>query len=139
MKRTLAIISGAMIATALFVGACGDDDPSEEDATAAFCSDLDALGVALDAYADLTVNSTIDEVEDAQQDVSDAYDAVLESAGDVAEARVDDLETAYEDLAASVDDVSGEDTVGDAITDIAAKAVAVGAARADLATSANCS
>jgi hypothetical protein len=52
---------------------------------------------------------------------------------------VDDLEAAYDDLASAVDDVSGEDTVGEAITTIAAQANAVEAARADLFSAANCS
>jgi hypothetical protein len=138
MKRTLAVIGGVMLATAVFIGACGDDDPSEEEASADYCSDLAALGTALDAYGDLTVDSTIDEVEDAQQEVSDAYDAVLESLADVAEAQVDELEAAYDDLAASVNDVSGGDTVGEAITDIAANAAAVNQARQSLGESVDC-
>lgn len=126
-----------MIATAIAVSACGDDT-SEEDATAAFCSDLDALGDTLDAYADLTVDSTIDEVEDAQADVADDYEAVQDSSADVAAAGLHNLATAYEELAASVDDVSGEDTVGEAYTGIASWALAVVSARSDVAESVNC-
>ena len=44
VKKTFAVILGAMIGTALVLGACSDDDPSEEEATSAYCSDLAALG-----------------------------------------------------------------------------------------------
>jgi hypothetical protein len=126
-----------MAGAALVLGAC-DDDPSEEEATTAYCDDLSALGDALNVYADLGVDSTIDDVEQAQDDVADAYEAVQDSAADVADARLDDLEGAYDSLASSVDDISGEDTVGEAITTIASQANAVEAARADLVSSANC-
>jgi hypothetical protein len=118
--------------------ACSDDDPSEEEATSALCSDLDDLQTALAAYADLTVDSTIEEVEDAQEQVADAYNAVIDSSADVAEARVEDLEASFGELAASVDDVSGEDTVGEAITSIASQALAVEAARASLDNAVSC-
>jgi hypothetical protein len=138
VKKTLVSVMILMAGAALVFGAC-DDDESEEEATTGYCDDLAALGTALDAYADLSVDSTIDEVEEAQEDVADAYQAVQDSAADVADARLDDLESAYDDLASSVDDISGEDTVGEAITTIATQANAVEAARADLVSSANCS
>jgi hypothetical protein len=139
VKKTLILVIGLMVGMTVAITACSDDDPSEEEATTAYCSDLTALGAALNAYADLSVSSTIDEVEEAQDNVTDAYDEVLSSAEDVADARVDDLEAAYDDLASAVDDVSGEDTVGEAITTIAAQANAVETARADLFSSAGCS
>jgi hypothetical protein len=126
-----------MIGTALVLGACSDDE-TEEEATSSYCSDLAALGTALNAYGDLNASSTIDEVEQAQEDVADAYQAVQDSAADVADARLDDLEAAYDELAASVNDISGDDTVGEAITNIATQANAVEAARADLFSSADC-
>lgn len=138
MKKTLLIAIGVMVGVALLLGACSDDS-SEEEATTAYCSDLAALGDALGAYADLGVSSTIDEVEQAQEDVADAYEEVQDSGADVTDARLDDLEAAYDDLASSVNDISGEDTVGEAITTIAAQANAVDAARADLVSAANCS
>jgi hypothetical protein len=137
VKKTLLVTISVMAGAALVLGACSDD-PSEEEAAAAYCSDLDALGDSLGAYADLGVDSTIDEVEEAQEDVADAYEAVQDSGADVAEARLDDLEAAYDELASSVNDISGEDTVGEAITNIATEANAVEAARADLVSSAGC-
>jgi hypothetical protein len=129
-----------MVSAPIALAACNDDDdPSTEDATAAFCSDLADLVTALNAQADLTADSTIEELEDAQDAVTDAYDAVVDSAGDVEEARTDDLESAYDDLAASVDDVSGEDTVGEAITSIHTQVQAVADAQRDLLSAANCS
>jgi hypothetical protein len=139
VKKTLLLALSLIAAGSLALVACSDDDdPSSEEATTAFCSDLTELGTALSAYGDLTVDSTIEEVEDAQADVADAYNAVIDSAGDVTEARVDDLESAFDDLASSVDDISGEDTVGEAITTIATQAEAVEDARADLVSSAGC-
>jgi hypothetical protein len=136
--KTLARIAATLAISALSIAAfaaCDDDeDPetAEGDASAAFCSDLTELGTALAAMGDLTVDSTIEDVEAAQDDVTSAYDDVIESAGDVADARVDGLEAAYDDLASAVDDVSGEDTVGEAITDVAAASEAVEDERASL-------
>ena len=138
MIKAAFLVIGLMTVVGVALTAC-DDDPSEEEASSAFCSDLDALGDALDAYGDLDAQSTIDEVEEAQEDVASAYEDVLDSGADVTDARLDDLESAFDDLDASVDDVSGEDTVGEAITSIAANAQAVEAARADVRSAVNCS
>ena len=143
MNRSRLFAGVGLVLMAMTLGwvfsACDDDDDeTPEDATAALCTDLAELGNALGAYGDLTVDSTIEEVEDAQDEVAGAYDAVIESAGDVADARVDELETAYEELANSVDDVSGDDTVGEAITGIATQAAEVEVARASLDNAVNC-
>lgn len=138
MRKVFAVAAGLMVLSTVFMAACSDDEPSEEEATSSYCSDLEALSDALAAYADLGVDSTIDEVEAAQEDVSDAFAAVQESSSDVVDARLDDLESAYDDLASQVNDISGEDTVGEAITSIAAAAQQVEAARADLVSSADC-
>ena len=157
MKRGFALLSALMIATAIAVSACDDDDDVDDaldhtstevsdiiDDTQAEvfttapaepappCSDLDALGDALGLYDDLTVDSTIDEVEDAQAAVADAFEAVRDSRRD-GTAGFNNMETAYEELAAAVDDVSGDGTVGEAYANIASWARAVGFARGDIA------
>jgi hypothetical protein len=143
-KSARRVITGVVSAIALLVlslvalSACSDDEPSEEEATSAYCGDLNDLESALGAYADLSVNSTIDEVNEAQEGVEDAYADVQASAEDVADARIDDLESAYEDLANSAAEISGEDTVGEAYTTLATNAQAVDAARENLSSSANC-
>ena len=142
MKRSRLFGGVGLVLMAMTLGwvfsACSDDDETPEDATATLCTDLAELGNALGAYGDLTVDSTVEDVEDAQDEVAGAYDDVIESAGDVADARVDELEASYEELASAVDDVSGEDTVGEAVTGIAAQAAEVEAARASLDNSVNC-
>jgi hypothetical protein len=130
----LAIAALAVIA----LTACSDDEPSETEAVSAFCSDLDELGSAIEGYSDLTVNSTLDDVESAEEDVQEAFDAVLASADDVADARVDDLEAAYNELLNAGDDISGDDTIGEAATTLITQAAAVADARDDLADSVSC-
>ena len=145
MKRGFALLSALMIATGIAVSGCDDGgDDFNDNATVALwpttaptepvppCSDLDALGDALGAYDDLTVDSTIDEVEDAQAAVADAFEAVRDSRRD-GTAGFNNMETAYEELAAAVDDVSGDGTVGEAYANIASWARAVRFARGDIA------
>jgi hypothetical protein len=141
VKRTLKIF-GALAAASLAVVAlagCSDDEPSEAEATAALCSDLDELDSALGAYADLNVNSTFDDVEDAEEDVQEAFEAVEASAEDVADARIDDLEAAYDELLEAADDIASDDTIGEAATTLVTQAQSVNAARQGLADSVNCS
>jgi hypothetical protein len=130
---------GVLLFALVGLSACDSGDPSEEEATEDFCESLDELNAALGQYAALDVNSTIDDVDEAQASVTEAYEDVQSAAQDLAEARVDDLEAAYDALADEASDISGDDTIGEAYSALASQAQQVEAARADLASSANCS
>ena len=140
-RRIVLSIFGALAIGAIGIGFAGcsdDDEPSEADATTAFCADLSEYGASLAALGDLSATSTIDEVEAAQEDIESAHADLQDSAEGIAEARLDDLDAAYDDLISALNDVSGGDTLGEASTTIAASTQAVEAARADLNDAVSC-
>jgi peptidoglycan hydrolase-like protein with peptidoglycan-binding domain len=72
-----------LLATALVVSACGDDDPPDVDAAQQqFCTDVQEYVEALDTYGGLfaDVELTVGEVRSAAEDLDPAREAVVASA-----------------------------------------------------------
>lgn len=116
------------VGVALLVGggvvACGgDDEPSPE---AQYCEALDGLEASI---AELTAldpaTASIDQIDEARDDIQSSLEDVDAAAEDVSAERVDDLDAAYEDLEGAVDDVSSDETVPEALEQIAPQVQAV--------------
>jgi exonuclease VII large subunit len=121
--------------------ACGDDDDSASSPTSAtttLCADLDKLDSAVRELQSINQSSTVDELQQAQDDVSAAVDDVKSSAEKVANTRVDDLETAGANLNNTVSSLEGEQTIGSAQSEISAAVAGVSSARDQLNDAANC-
>ena len=142
--RTKWILIAVAIVVALFAlgaAACSDDDDDPEttvEGEAQLCSDLAELDTALNAYADIDLDSTKAELETAQQDVDNAFNAVAGSIGTVAGLRVDDLETAVRAMDQAVSDIPDDATIDEGLTSIGDEAAAVDAALQGLFSGAGC-
>lgn len=130
MRRIWLLMGVGLIAAMLAVAAvaCDDDGPSEEEAMAQLCSDLTQLEAADAAFDNLGADSTIDEIEAANDAYNDALNNVVSSAGDVAEVRAQPIEDAYASLDQAIDDISGDATVVEALSSIGDELAAVDAA-----------
>jgi ABC-type transporter Mla subunit MlaD len=97
-------------------GCGGDDDPSAEEAQAAFCDDLNELQASIDNFEQTRndPNATIEDLENARDEVNDELQAVDDTADDVADANVDDLDSAYDALNQAVDDIGDDTTMAEA-------------------------
>jgi hypothetical protein len=144
----------------LGVVACSDDDePSAPDATGGgqstgaatgatgggqgggdteLCQSIDELENAVGDVTDLDSSSTIDEAKEAKDGVSQALTAVKDAAGAVVAAVVSALETAFNAVSATIDDLQGDDTIGDAATDLANQSGVVEDAVNSVKSAVNC-
>ena len=142
--RTKWLFIAIAIVIALFAigaAACSDDDDDPEttvEGEAQLCADLTGLGGALNAYADIDLDSTKAELEAAQQNVNNAFDAVVGSIGTVADLRVDDLQTAVQAMDQAVSDVPDDSTIADGLASLAEEAAAVDGALQGLLSGAGC-
>lgn len=129
MHRLLFVsLSILMLAAFGFAVACDEDEPSEEEARAAFCGDLEQLDVAVSTLLELSAQSTVGEVRAARDGVSDAVDDVKSSGSDVSEADTTDLEQAYDDLNDTVQNIQDDQTVQEVLDSVSASAQNVAAA-----------
>ena len=130
---------GLLIAIVAVVSyACGDDEPSEAEAVAQLCADLNTLQSADAAFDNIGADSTVDELDDAKAVYSDALDDVVSSAQDVADVRTQDIEDAYDDLDQAISDISGDATIVEGLASIEPQLAAVDAAYASAFSSLDC-
>jgi hypothetical protein len=116
MKRYLliaAILALAVLPTFASTGC--EDEPTEAEANEQFCDSAGDLIAALRNLRDLDRNSTVEEFQDARDQVATSYDAMIQAAADVAEVRLDELAEARDDLQAAIDDVPEDAMLGEAL------------------------
>jgi hypothetical protein len=118
--------------------ACGDDEPSAEEAQSNLCDDLDGLRSSLASLSDLSIDSSISDFEDARAEVGDAVEEVVDSAGEVAEANADELQSASDDLRDAVDDIDEDTSLRDAATELQDEFSTVVAEQDELRSDVNC-
>jgi hypothetical protein len=137
-RTTLAFALTLVLAAPLALIACSDDEPTEEEAIAALCGDLQDLRTAAGQFDTLSGGSTIAEVQDARDDVTAALDDVESSAGDVSSASVDELQAAVDSLDTAVEGISDDQTVDEAVAQLQGDIQAVATAGENLFTTLNC-
>jgi hypothetical protein len=90
-------------------GACGDDEPSEEEARAEVCREADELRSDLQAVTDVNLRDvSVSDVEDAVGVVVDDVDGLADAAASVAGEAMDDLRAAVDELESAVTDLDGD-------------------------------
>ena len=130
---------GLLIAIVAVVSyACGDDEPSEAEAVAQLCADLDTLQAADAAFDNIGADSTVDELDDAKAAYSDALDDVVSSAQAVADVRTQPIEDAYDDLDQAISDIPGDATLLEGLASIEPQLAAVDTAYASAFSSVDC-
>ena len=99
--RWLALLLAGL---ALGASACGGGGESVADAEQNLCGSLSDLATAITGLADLSIDSTKEEIQGALGDVQDAVDEVKSDAADVTDADTAALTSAQENLQSVVDD-----------------------------------
>ncbi len=135
MKTWMFLVAGVLI---LVCASAGCTQPTEEEAQAQLCQNLDELGVALQNMAALNASSSVGDVRDARDQVQSAMENVRNSASQLANVRVDDLNTAYNNLDQTVQGLPDDANVTDAIQTISPEVQAVQSARQNLTAELNC-
>lgn len=133
MGKTWTLLAVALLLVALGVGlaACGEEETTEE-ARQQLITDLDAFKASFDDMANLTADSTVDDLKAGREEVQAAWDKVVDSAADVKEAEIDEVEGAWEDLAQSVDDLSGDTPLSEVLPSLLEEISALKTAYDDL-------
>ncbi len=127
MKRLIVFVAVAALALA----ACSS---SVEDATEAYCNDLETLAGAIASVNSLSATSSVDDFEDTADDISNAFDDVRSSAADVEGAVTDEIDSARSDFRDAVEDIDSSESLAAGIENVQAAAVAyVDAVNATLA------
>jgi ABC-type transporter Mla subunit MlaD len=109
-------MAALLVLSMLLLAACGDDDPSPEEALADLCTDLTELQASVQNLTQVSTNpnATVDQLEDARDEVNEQMDAVESAAEDVDQAEVDALNEAYDNLDQAIDDIDDSATLADA-------------------------
>jgi len=107
-------------------------------AQAQLCTDLAAYEAAVAALESLTGDATIEQVQDAQKAVDDAWVTVTQSAAQVTDVQIENLDQATQNLSRAVNDINDSMTFAEAKESIADEVQAVQAARQELTSSAEC-
>jgi uncharacterized protein HemX len=102
----------AALTLVLGLAACAQ---TTEDAQAAYDEAVENFHAALLDYESLDMDSTKDEVADAEETLASAWSDVESTAADLEDAQVDDLQSAYDDLEKAIGDVPGDATVEEAL------------------------
>jgi len=133
MRKLFLVTTVVVMVAALGVAvACSDDEPSEEEARAALCGDLEQLDVAVDTLLQLDAQSTVGEVRAARDNVSDAVEEVQSSAEDVPDAETGDLQLAYDDLNETIENIQDDQTIQEVLDAVTTAAENVAAAEQQL-------
>lgn len=128
-----------MLIGAVAAAACGDDDPSREEAATNLCNDLDQFASSFTSMVSLDIQTaTIDDIQDAKDAAREDLEEVADSASDVAGARDEELDEAYDDLSNAVNDIDDDQSVPDAIRSIAPEIQQVTTAWEDVFSSIPC-
>lgn len=135
MKTWILVVSVVLI---LACGAAGCVQPTQEEAQTQLCQDLGELGVALENYDNLTANSTVEDIRDAEDQVTAAMEDVRASADQLADVQVDELDSAYNDLENAVQSLPDDMTAEEALQTISPELQAVRSERQNLLGELNC-
>ena len=140
MSKTWLIFAAVIVAILGVAAVACDDDESDVDNAATLCSDLAELDASVDNLRTVASDpsATIDELNDASDEVDSDIGSVQSSASDVGQDRYDDLESAYGDLDSALNDLSGDETREEALAAIQSELDAVYAAWAQYYPSAGC-
>jgi hypothetical protein len=109
MRRPALLLAVAAVMVLFATAACGDDEPSEEEARDEVCQEADELRSDLQAITDVDfAQVSASDVQDAVDVVVDDVDGLADAAGEVASGAMDDLRAAVDGLESAVADLDGE-------------------------------
>ena len=139
MRRPALLLAVTAIVVLLGSAACGDDEPSDEEARAEVCDESDELRSDLQAVTDVNLRDvSVSDVEDAVDVVVNDVDELADAAREVAGAAMDDLQTAVDGLESAVGDLDGDGSVEARVRAVVEAGQGVGTAVGGLTDDAGC-
>lgn len=133
MKYTLS----PLVFLPFLVMAC-DQPTTTADLEAELCANLDQFGTALVEISQVNAQSSVSDLRTARENVAQSYQSVRESAAAVEASRLADLEAAYGAFDDTVNNISGDDTLGEAATQVQTSLANIESAREQLDAGLNC-
>ena len=115
-----------VLAAAMVLVACGEDEDSPEELNQQFCDDLDAFGQSLSDWTDLSVTSSLDDLEEQRDATRDAFDQLRESASDARQPQVDQLEDSWNELESAVENFGDDASFRESLDNLLNAASQVG-------------
>lgn len=113
----------ALVLLLLMFLVAGCNLQSAEVAQFEFCQALASYGESVQGLQSIDASTTVDELQAARDNLSEARAAVGEAAGDLREAQIRDAEAAWENLENAIDDIPGDATLGEAAATIRGQAL----------------
>ena len=138
MKRAIVLLVAAMLFVPLLLVAAGCGEESTEDAKKQLCEDLQGLQTALAGLTDISMESSVDDLQANQKAVEDAWNKVVDSASKVADAQINDLRDAVNGLVDTIKNIPSDTSISDALELIMAQLSQVESAWAELTSGLNC-
>ena len=135
-RRTIAALA-CSLALVGSLAACSNNDTQEE-AESAVCTSLAEVKTAAAGVKALNAESTVNEVEAAQQALESAIAGLRENAEDLDEADLAALESAGDEIQQAAASVSGNDTLGEAATTIQSSTTELDAAVTEIQNGVQC-
>lgn len=108
--------AGVLAVAALVASGCGQ---TTEDAEAQLCADLSDLRSSIADLHALTADSSLEEFDEARQNVRSSYRDAVDAARNVSNDRADDVEDAADDFMDSIDDIDDDSSLEDAEAQLA--------------------
>ena len=109
----LGVLLASVVMGTVAVACSDDDEPTAEEARAAFCTDLEALQAQVQTLSTLSGESTVGDVRTAEEDLQAALDDLEASAADVAE--ISSVQEASENLTTAVEELDDDETISAAL------------------------
>jgi prophage DNA circulation protein len=138
MRKAIVLLVAAVLLVPLLLVAAGCGEESTEDAKKQLCEDLQGLQTALVGLTDISLESSVDDLQANQKAVEDAWNKVVDSASKVADAQINDLKDAVNGLVDTIENIPSGTTISEALELITAQLSQVESAWAELTSSLNC-
>ena len=132
----MTIVMLLLIPLVFVAASCGGTDTKEAETN--LCKSLNEFEAALIALGDISLDSTVEDIQNNYKAVEDAWKKVVADTENVGTARSDDLKKAYDNLDKAINNIPGDATVTEALESIADEAAAVVAAWEQLFNDLDC-
>ena len=103
------VLLSILILSALLLAACG---PTVDEAKTQFCNDLDELDAAVNSLRDV---DSLDDIEQAGEDIRDAWDQVVKSAEKLDDVQLDATKEAYDAMLGAIEEAPDSGSLSGAL------------------------
>ena len=137
-QRLWPVVLIAVLLLVSVVAGCVTSPPPTNEAESNLCEDLANFEDALAPLTNISLGTTVEDLQAFRDEVGNAWAEVEESAQDYYDARVRDLQDAYDELDKAVNDLPGDVTVSEAADLLEGELRAVREARRALSAGPDC-